>query len=117
MSNIADKEETVSPATPKEMLLEAIEVGDEKQIAEIVESNTSQETLRQASLMNAVERDQLISTLAPEAAAELIEEAPAGLAASMIEGLDTTVAAKIMEELRFQPVDATHWLNRTAGVS
>jgi len=99
MSNIADKEETVSPATPKEMLLEAIEVGDEKQIAEIVESNTSQETLRQASLMNAVERDQLISTLAPEAAAELIEEAPAGLAASMIEGLDTTVAAKIMEEL------------------
>jgi magnesium transporter len=95
MSDVQTEKEVVS----EEALHEAVEAADKQQVAEIVESNTSQEVLRQASLMKAGERDQLISILAPEAAAELIEEAPAGLAANMIEGLDSDVAAKIMEEL------------------
>ncbi len=78
----------------------AIDADDEQQVAEIIESITSQEALRHASLMKADDRDQLISILTPEAAAELIEEAPAELAASMIEGLDSSVAARIMEELQ-----------------
>jgi len=84
----------------EDALQDAIEVADERQVAEIVESISSQEALRQVSLMKADERDQLISILAPEAAAELIEEAPAELAVAMIEGLETSVAAKIMEELQ-----------------
>ncbi|MCP4982737.1 MAG: magnesium transporter, partial [Gammaproteobacteria bacterium] len=60
---------------------------------------SSQEALRQVSLMETGEREELITMLAPEAAAELIEEAPAELAVAMIEGLESTVAAKIMEEL------------------
>ena len=95
MSDVQAEKEVV----PEEALHDAVEAADGQQVAEIVESNTSQEVLRQASLMKAGERDQLISILAPEAAAELIEEAPAGLAANMIEGLDSDVAAKIMEEL------------------
>ena len=50
--------------------------------------------------MKADDREQLISILTPEAAAELIEEAPSEMAASMINNLDSTVAAKIMEELQ-----------------
>jgi magnesium transporter len=95
MSNIPQKEDDAREDT----LLQAVEAADEKQVAEIVEASTSQEMLRQASLMKAGERDQLISIMTPEAAAELIEEAPAGLAVSMIQGLDSSVAAKIMEEL------------------
>ena len=95
MSDVQAEKEVV----PEEALHDAVEAADGQQVAEIVESNTSQEVLRQASLMKAGERDQLISILAPETAAELIDEAPAGLAANMIEGLDSDVAAKIMEEL------------------
>ena len=95
MSDVQVEKEVV----PEEALHDAVEAADGQQVAEIVESNTSQEVLRQASLMKAGERDQLISILAPETAAELIDEAPAGLAANMIEGLDSDVAAKIMEEL------------------
>lgn len=95
MSKISEKE---SVATKVE-LLEAVETEDKQQVTEIVESISNQEALRQASLMKAGERDQLISILEPEAAAELIEEAPAVLAVDMIEGVDVSVAAKIMEEL------------------
>ena len=83
----------------EETLLEAVEADDKQQVTEIVKSISSQEALRQASLMKASDRDQLISILEPEAAAELIEEAPAGLAVNMIEGVDASVAVKIMEEL------------------
>jgi len=95
MSNTPQLEESVH----KDALKKAIETSDEQHATEIVESNTSQEVLRKASQMKADDRDQLISILPPDAAAELIEEAPARLAACMIEGIDPDVAAKIMEEL------------------
>ena len=95
MSNSPLEEDAVR----KETLQQAVEAVDEQQVADIVEANTSQEVLRQASLMKPDDRDQLITIMSPEAAAGLIEEAPAGMAASIIEGLDTDVAAKIMEEL------------------
>ena len=95
MSNAPHSEES----TQQDTLKQAISTSDEQHVAEIVESNTSQEVLRQASQMKADDRDQLISILTPEAAAELIEEAPSGLAASMIESVDSSIAAKIMEEL------------------
>ena len=95
MSEISKKEDAVK----QDALLQAVEGDDKQQVAEIVKSTSSQEVLRQASLMKASERDQLISILEPEAAAELIEEAPAGLAVNIIEGVDASVAVKIMEEL------------------
>lgn len=99
MSNQPKKEDAIDLDTLEEALQEAIEAADELQVAEIVESISSQEALRQVSLMGADERDQLISILTPEAAAELIEEAPAELAVALMEGLETSAAAKIMEEL------------------
>lgn len=83
----------------EESLYDALEAADQQQVAEIIEGASSQDILRQASLMTADERDQLISIMTPEAAAELIEEAPSGLAVALIKDLDSSVAAKIMEEL------------------
>lgn len=100
MSNLPEQKDPSLPEVPEATLQSAIEADDEQQIADIVESISSQEALRQASMMTADDRDQLMSSLTPEAAAELIEEAPTGLAASMIEDLESSVAAKIMEELQ-----------------
>jgi len=84
----------------EETLLEALETDDNIKIAEIVDTLTNQETLRQVSMMKEDERVQLISSLAPEVAADLLEETPSELAASMIEGLESEAAVKIMEELQ-----------------
>lgn len=83
----------------EETLQTALDASDGEQIAEIVDNISSHEALRQVSLMESTDRDELMTLLAPDAAAELIEEAPAELAVTMIESLDSTVAAKIMEEL------------------
>lgn len=83
----------------EETLQKALDASDGEQIAEIVDNISSHEALRQVSLMESTDRDELMTLLAPDAAAELIEEAPAELAVTMIESLDSTVAAKIMEEL------------------
>jgi magnesium transporter len=96
MSDELEKKASIS----ENSLQNAIESDDGQQVADIVEAISSQEALRQVSRMKAAVRDQLISALAPEAAAELVEEAPAELAVAMIEGLETSVAAKIMEELQ-----------------
>ncbi len=80
-------------------LSDAVEASDKSQVVDIVESISSHEALRQVSLMDFDERDQLLVMLGPETAAELIEEAPDELAVTMIEHLEVTEAAKIMEEL------------------
>ncbi len=84
---------------PEVTLIDAVEASDQAQVADIVESISSHEALRQVSLMDSDERDQLLVMLGPETAAELIEEAPDELAATMIEHLEITEAVKIMEEL------------------
>ncbi len=91
-----DDEELVKSG---DTLQAALDASDGEQIAEIVDNISSHEALRQVSLMESTDRDELMTLLAPDAAAELIEEAPAELAVTMIESLDSTVAAKIMEEL------------------
>ena len=83
----------------EDTLQKALDASDGEQIAEIVDNISSHEALRQVSLMESTDRDELMTLLAPDAAAELIEEAPAELAVTMIGSLDSTVAAKIMEEL------------------
>ena len=99
MSDMNKKEEAERLEALEDTLQEAIEAADEQQVADIVDSISSHEALRQFSLLKADERDQLITILTPEAAAEIIEEAPAELAVTMIEDLDSSVAARIMEEL------------------
>ncbi len=95
--NKADENEDLEAI--EDALQTALDADDETQLADAVDSLSSQEALRQVSKMLPGDRDELLTRLTPEAAAELIEEAPAELAATMIEGLDSTVAAKIMEEL------------------
>lgn len=84
---------------PEVSLLDAIEADDQQLVADIIESISSNEALRQVSLMDSDERNQLLVMMTPETAAELIEEAPDELAVTMMEHLDSSVAAKIMEEL------------------
>ena len=63
MNNVPTKENPVLLDTHEDTLQEAIEAADEQQLAEIVDSVSSQEALRRASLMKADDRDQLISIL------------------------------------------------------
>lgn len=83
----------------EDSLQTALDASDDQQMAEIVDTISSQEALRQVSLMDSGDRDELMTMLSPEAAAELVEEAPSELAVSMIKRLDSTVAARIFEEL------------------
>ena len=99
MKDKLTEEEEAKLEAIEDALQEAIEAEDQQQLSDIVDSISSQEALRQFSLMDSDDRDHMISLLSPESAAELIEEAPAELAVSMIENLDTSIAARIMEEL------------------
>jgi len=99
MSEQPKHDDTEDTETFEDALQNALDAADETQLTEMVDSLSSQEALRQVSLMEPVDRDELMTMLPPESAAELIEEAPAELAVTMIKSLNSTVAAKIMEEL------------------
>ena len=99
MSELPKQEDIEDPENSEDALQAALDSADEVQVSEIVDTLSNQEALRQVSLMGSADRDDLMTMLAPEAAAELIEEAPSELAVTMMENLDSTVAAKIMEEL------------------
>ena len=92
MSNLPEEEQSEALDNPEDALQTALDSSDEQQLADIVEIITSHEALRQVSLMETGDRDELMTMLTPDAAAELIEEAPAELAVTMIEGLDSSVA-------------------------
>ncbi len=116
MDNLPNEDDKEFFETLEDTLQDAVESADEQQVAEIVESISSHEALRQASLMHSDDRDQLISIMSPEAAAELIEEAPSGLAVTMLESLDSEVAAKIMVELQSDTqADIVKEINRESG--
>ena len=99
MSELPKPEDTEDLERSEDALQTALDASDEAQVAEIVDTLSNQEALRQVSLMGSGDREDLLTMLAPEAAAELIEEAPAELAVTMMGNLESTVAAKIMEEL------------------
>jgi magnesium transporter len=99
MTDPSEDKSTEDPDLHEDSLQAALQASDDQHVAEIVDAISSQEALRQVSRMESDDRDGLMTMLAPEAAAELIEEAPSELAVTMIEGLDSAVAAKIMEEL------------------
>jgi magnesium transporter len=99
MSELPKQEDIEQPQKSEDALQAALDSDDQAQVSEIVDTLSNQEALRQVSLMGSADRDDLMTMLAPEAAAELIEEAPAELAVTMMENLDSAVAAKIMEEL------------------
>ncbi len=99
MSELPKPEDTEDLEKSEDALQTALDASDEAQVAEIVDTLSNQEALRQVSLMGSGDREDLLTMLAPEAAAELIEEAPAELAVTMMGNLESTVAAKIMEEL------------------
>ena len=83
----------------EDKLENANEAANDEQLIDIVESTSSQEILRQASMMDAEERSNLLSSLSPQSAAEVIEEAHPEVAAAMMEDLDSIGAAKIIQEL------------------
>ena len=99
MSKQPKQKDTQDPVNSENALQFALDAADEQQVAEIVENLSSHEALRQVSLMETGDRGDLMTMLTPEAAAELVEEAPSELAVAMIESLDSDVAARIMGEL------------------
>ena len=103
MSDAPEKGTTESPEKNKsleEILQDALIASNSTRESEITDSISTQDTLRQVSQMDADDRDQLITSMSPEAVAELIEEAPSELAVTLMENLESPVAAKIMEELQ-----------------
>jgi magnesium transporter len=92
-------EETNSDEVIKEALEAALEAADAESLTEILESIPTQDALRHVTHLGPNERDLVVSLISPEAAANLVEEAPEELAAALIERLELPVAAKIMEEL------------------
>ncbi|MCP4391008.1 MAG: hypothetical protein GY802_22135, partial [Gammaproteobacteria bacterium] len=84
MNDMPNQENPEDAEVREDSLQAAFDASDDQQLAEIVAAISSQEALRQVSLMETGEREELITMLAPEAAAELIEEAPAELAVAMI---------------------------------
>ncbi len=116
MDNLPKEDDKEFLETLEDKLQDAVDCGDEQQVEDIVDTISSQEALRQASLMHADDRDQMISIISPQAAAELIEEAPSGLAVTMLEGLDSEVAAKIMAELHSDTqADIVKEINKESG--
>jgi magnesium transporter len=82
-----------------EQILEALEQNNGTQIAELLESLTSSEALREVLALKAEQRDALMAILPAGAAAELVEEATPETAVDLVERLDPARAALIIDEL------------------
>ena len=75
MENKPNEDEKEFLDTLEDNLHDALDASDEKQIEYIVDSISHQEALRQASRLNADDRDQMMSIISPESAADMLEEA------------------------------------------
>lgn len=87
------------PVDNGESLLEAIDTGNDKLIMEIAENSSSQEVLRQASLMDEDKRIKMVSSLSLESAVDYIENTHPEVVAPIFEGIDSSQAAKIIEQI------------------
>ena len=92
-----DDDETFDAA--EEALHEAVAAADQDRVNELIGGLPAHEALRQTTLMEAEEREQLIALLAPEETAELVAEAPVQLAASIVSELETDLATRVLENL------------------
>jgi magnesium transporter len=100
MSEAPEKDTDEEFDTVEDALQEAVAASDEDKVRELVSALPTYEALRQATLMEPEEREQLLGLLAPEEIAELLDEAPALLAANIVSELETDVAARAMENLQ-----------------
>jgi magnesium transporter len=99
MSNTDPNIERELTADIAESLEQALQQHDGARLAELLDSVTSSEALREVLVFTPGRRDELLSLLPPEAASALIEEAPVELAADMMERLETDKAVEIFDEL------------------
>lgn len=76
-----------------------LELNDRKGLSSILDPLPFSDALREILLFSPADRDQILSLLPTELAAELIEEAPTELAVELIERLESNTAAHIIEEL------------------
>ncbi|MDH3440083.1 MAG: magnesium transporter [Gammaproteobacteria bacterium] len=72
---------------------------DAGQLSELIRSRAISDALRGFLRLNRDERDQVLSLLPAEIAAELIDEAPTEVAADLVERLQSVTAADIIDEL------------------
>ena len=77
----------------------ALESGDRARLTAIFEELTLSDGLRALLQLDEEQREQVLTLIPPELAAELISEAPTEQAAELVESLDAKDAAEIVEEL------------------
>lgn len=99
MSDPLENNESEAFDAAQEALHEAVAAADQVRVNELIGSLPAHEALRQASLMEPDDREQLIELLEPEETAELMAEAPIQLAASIISELEVGAAKRVMENL------------------
>lgn len=91
---VADSSQTIGEAL-KEMVAD----GDGDGVAGLLDPMPFSDALREILNLSAEERDQVLSMIPVELAAELIEEAPNEIAVEMVERLEASKAAEIIDEL------------------
>jgi len=84
---------------PWERLLELLETKNPDNLREYLNSLKSEEIVRSVSHINIDEQRQLLTLLAPEDAADVIEDIPDAQAASIIENMKVKEAAAILDEM------------------
>lgn len=85
---------------PWETLAEALEIGDNARLSEVLDELSAEETRRAFSRLSGEEQQQLVTRLDPENAAELIESLPEAQAVDLLEEMAPEAAADIVEQLR-----------------
>mgnify|MGYP001026485493 CR=1 FL=1 len=91
--------DTLDMKKPWEQLSEILETNDPSRVIAFLDSINPADTALSVSRLSATEQNHLLTLLAPEDAAEVIEDIPDTQAADLIEDLPPEQAAAILEEL------------------
>ncbi|MBT8416719.1 MAG: magnesium transporter [Silicimonas sp.] len=94
---LSQETETIQPLVPQ--FRQLLAAGDAEQLSALIRSRAISDALRGFLRLNPDERDQMLSLLPAEAAAELIDEAPTEVAVDLVERLQSDTAADIIDEL------------------
>lgn len=82
-----------------DQIAKALATEDSEQLVALLDPLPLSEALRELLALTAEDRDQVLSLIPSELAAELIEEAPHSVATDLVERLDHAKAAEILDEL------------------
>jgi len=91
--------EEVEPRTMRERVKEALDRSDAEDLVALLDPLPNSAALRQLLVLDADDRDKLMSLVPIELAARLVEEAPQAAATDLVDRMEPTRAADVLEEL------------------